>query len=84
MNVYSSRSRYLMISTVQMSAPRAFKDAPVVTEAVRLDASEAHISVADAARMRDHPQLRKYLIPSHVSHPSFFDGFFTIAVAVTI
>ena len=50
-----------------------------MTQAVRLDAGEAHISVADAARMRDHPQLRKYLMPSHVSHPSFSDGIITIA-----
>jgi hypothetical protein len=55
----------------RVSAPRAFKDAPVVIEA-GLDTNEAHVSVADAARMGDHPQLRKYFIPSHVSYPSFF------------
>ena len=55
----------------RVSAPRAFKDAPVVIEAP-LDTNEAHVSVADAARMGDHPQLRKYFIPSHVSLLSLF------------
>ena len=51
-------------------APRAFKRASIVTKFLRLNANEPHVCVTQiAARMRDHPALRKYLIRSHAAQP---------------
>jgi hypothetical protein len=51
-------------------APRAFKRAPIVTGFVRFNAGEPHVCVTPiAARMRDHPTFRKYLIRSHATQP---------------
>jgi hypothetical protein len=55
----------------EVLAPRALKRAPIVTGFVRLDANEPHVCVTQiAARVRDHPPFREYLIGSHASHPN--------------
>ncbi len=54
----------------EVLAPRAFKRAPIVTEFLRLNANEPHVCVTQiAARVRDHPTFRKYLIRTHATQP---------------
>jgi hypothetical protein len=59
-----------------MLAPRAFKSAFIVTWLIGLNASKPHQGVTQfTTGMIYHPQLRRYLVRSHVTHPSLFFAF---------